>query len=126
MPSRRFHNFSNPERDRELKLMRSVFREVRTMTDEEFTASLIRAGILTKSGKRLTKPFRELYEQDMAIIEAANAREPRCECGRPLPGAAPPAPAQASSRKHKAPTPRRRSTTVSPRRSTTARHKRRP
>lgn len=126
MPSRRFHNFSNPDRDRELKLMRSVFREVKTMTDEEFTASLIDAGILTKSGKRLTKPFRELYEQDMAIIEAANAREPKCECGRPLPGAAPPAPVQVSSRKHQAPAPRRNATPVPARRATAARHKRRP
>lgn len=126
MPSRRFHNFSNPDRDRELKLMRSVFREVKTMTDEEFTASLIDAGILTKSGKRLTKPFRELYEQDMAIIEAANAREPRCECGRPLPGAAPPDAAQATSRKHQAPAPRRKATPVPARRATAARHKRRP
>lgn len=136
MPYRHFENFSW-NRDPEIKVLKEVARELKTMTGEEFTASLIDAGILTKSGKRLTKPYRELYEEDMAIIAAAEARQPttHCECGRPLPDRrAPPAPVQeaakpvaarASRPKRKAMGTRRKAT-VSPRRSTPARPKRRP
>lgn len=72
MPPKRPRYFSMHDDD-DFKVLRETSQSLKTMTQEEFHASLIDVGMITKSG-RLTKPFRELYEQDMAIIEASNAR----------------------------------------------------
>lgn len=116
MPSKRPKYFSMHD-DEEFKVLDAVGRSLETMTEEEFTASLIRAGMITKSG-RLTKPFRELYEADMAIIEAHNARLAR-EQGLAQPTPAPGTPghmpgrAQPASHEPRAAAPRRKAAAAS-------------
>jgi uncharacterized membrane protein len=107
MPSKRpgFNNFSLYD-DEEIKALKAVTRSLKAMTPEEGRASLIDAGIITKTG-RLTKPYRELYKEDMEAIEAANAREAMKAAGAPGTPEAPPA-LRASQ-----PAPTRRRTTAS-------------